>query len=256
MPAPYLHYAVARDVFTRLPPELQSDLLPCLPLYFFGAQGADFCFLHPNGNALGRRMHQNSYEFFQISALLSANSPQIFAYLLGYATHYAADCAFHPFVYHLSGKSLVKHSRIERAIDEYFRSVNPSHDPFFSFFYPNLSERDKTEVFLVYAAYAAKTGAKPLVKTAFFHSISLFNAYMGSPFLRTKPFPRSVLENRSRRIWQHPKHPNVQSADGVNELYQIALSDSLSHVLELSESTKRKRPLPKKAFSKNFLSGL
>ncbi len=227
-----------------------------MPLYFFGAQGADFCFLHPNSNALGRRMHRGCYDFFNVAAALASNSASLLAYSLGYATHYAADCVFHPFVYRLSGKSLLKHSQVERAIDRYFRLADDRPDPFRSFFRPKLLESDVNEVFLVYAAYAAKTGAKPLSRAAFSSAISLFNAYTGSPFPRSTNLDKAILENREKRFWTHPNAPELKSADGVNELYRKALYESEAYVLELHTAIKEKRPPSRKTFSKNFLSGL
>ena len=111
MPAAYTHFSVAAEVFRRLPEEIRGNI-SSLRLYFFGAQVADYCFFYRAFRAseinFGRFLHnRGSFDFFKALLLFSDRNSDLFSYALGYITHYAADCIFHPYVYYLSGHSPV-----------------------------------------------------------------------------------------------------------------------------------------------------
>ena len=98
MPAAYTHFAVARETFLRLPQPLQNKIRSP-ELYFFGAQGADFCFFYrafrPSEINFGRFLHnKGSYGFFRTLLPCAGRDGALFDYALGYLTHYAADCVF------------------------------------------------------------------------------------------------------------------------------------------------------------------
>lgn len=265
MPAFYTHYAVARDGFLQLPTECQKTISRCLPLYFFGAQGGDFCFFYPCARPsanLGRLLHKDGYDFFKILATFSVNE-MAFAYAMGYLSHYAADTTFHPYVYYLSGKSLLKHSNVEARLDQFFKTKvqnRPDRDPFFSSAKERLSPEQLNELFLLYSAFAAKREMPPLSKSAFFRSISLFNAYMGASFAIFKrnlyPISDKELLNTNRTPWQHPKSPTVYSDEGVSELYDRALTEFSVCANSFLHSVSQKINPPWSIFGKNFLSGL
>lgn len=268
MPASYTHYAVARDGFLCLTPELQTKLRPYLPLYFFGAQGADFCFFYPSPTPktknLGRLLHnEGGYAFFKILSALGGKNPRALAYALGYASHYAADVRFHPYVYYLSGKSLLKHSHVEARLDKFFRGRDArtaKRDPFASYRLAALSKADLDELFFLYAAFAAFYGYPTLLKPPFLRSVSLFNAYTGGAFRLFKQdfylLSERELLNADKAVWQHPKEPSIRSDDGALELYGKAVVETLDYAFALLKAAKEKRTPQRTLFSKNFLSGL
>ncbi len=267
MPAPYTHYAVAKETFARLPHNLQKTLLPHLPLYFFGSQGADFCFFYPtrtrNKMNLGRTLHRKGYEFFRILSLFSETDEKALSYALGYITHYATDTTFHPFVYYLSGKSLRKHSQVESALDGYLRHVNEHgvrHDPFSSYLRPSLKEEELDTVFLFYSAYATVNSYLPLTKPTFKKSFFAFNTYTGISlrvFGRKRlRVPISVLTNAEKKVWQNPKAPFRQSTDGADELFEKSVKRAVEYIQQFQTAVAQKKAPPKESFSKSFLSGI
>ncbi len=267
MPAPYTHYAVAKEVFSLLGKNLQRTLLPHLPLYFFGSQGADFCFFYPtrtrNKMNLGRTLHRNGYEFFRILSLFARSDDNALAYALGYITHYATDATFHPFVYYLSGKSLRKHSQVESALDGYLRHVHEHGlhpDPFSDYLRPSLNEEQIDTVFLFYSAYATVNSYLPLAKSTFKKSVFAFNAYTGISlriFGRKRlRVPISVLTNAEKRIWHNPKAPFEQSKDGADELFEKSVKRAVAYIEQFQNAVSQKKAPPKESFSKSFLSGI
>ena len=252
MPASYTHYAVARETLKALPDELKNKILPHLRLYFFGAQGADFCFFYKFLDAkrknFGSLLHrEGGFAAFQALKAFAPSSPEILAYALGFITHYAADTIFHPFVYRISKKSLLKHSRIENALDGYFkRSMRTSNDLYKDFFNKKLTDEEQNELFLLYAVIAAKCGYPPLSKTAFKRAVRLFNAYLPMPnafFGNAKDFGDTVV------------------GDGVSDkkIADRLFLCSVFRACELTESflscLKSKTPLPADLFGKSFLTG-
>ncbi len=251
MPAFYTHYLIAREVWKALPEEQQAPLRPYLGAYFFGAQGPDFCFfykmLDPKKKNFGSFLHQRGgFPAFCVYKTFSAHSLRILAYALGFITHYAADVTFHPFVYAAAKKSLLKHSRIENAIDGYFKGTATSFDPYKAFFRPKLSKEEQSDLFVVYAAIAAKCGLPPLIKTSFLRAIQAFNAYM--------PMPNAFFGKE--KDWGDTAIPDGQSARQKADVLlvrSIALACSL--VEEFLLSLERRTPLSLEAFGKSFLSG-
>ena len=55
---------------------------------------------------------------------------------------------------------------------------------------------------------------------------------------------------------KHPKNPNIESNEGVKELYERSVSQFLSCAQTLLSCAKQKKPPPFSVFGKNFLSGL
>jgi len=263
MPAPFTHYAVAKECLRRFPSSLQQKLFPRLPLYFFGAQGADFCFFYPtrtrNKMNLGRTLHRKGYEFFRILSLFSRTDENALAYALGYITHYATDTAFHPFVYYLSGRSLLKHSKIESALDGYFRHVNEhtkKDDPFKKYVRPTLSEEQLESVFFLYAAYASVNAYLPLTKPTFQKSVFAFNAYTGMSFRlfgkKSPRIPLSVLLNGEKTVWQNPKAPFQTSTDGAEELFEKSVREAEEYVRLFLECSAQKKAPQRRAFPRAF----
>ena len=160
MPSVYTHFLIARQSFLALPPRIQAKIAPHMHLYYFGAQGADFCFFYKflrrkNGN-LGSHLHRKGgLNTFQCLQTHAAQSSAIFAYAAGYITHYAADTILHPYVYAASGTSILVHTRLESALDyEYGKTyAKAAWEDYKRYFRPKL---DKDEKQTLYALYAEK----------------------------------------------------------------------------------------------------
>ena len=242
MPAAYTHHAVARETLSLLPPAIQTKLQPHLPLYFFGAQGADFCFFYPLlggfSQNLGSYLHrQGGFPALNVCKTFSTQ-PKIFAYSLGFITHYAADTVFHPFIYEKAGKSLVRHTRIENALDCYFKAKDKND--LSKHFRAKLSPADKKDLFLLYAAISARVGFPPLDPKAFYRAIRLFTAYLPPSSKLFSVKSSALISNLAAR---------------ADELYTNATLRAVSCSLAFYDSCKKKTPLSREVFGKNYLTG-
>ena len=263
MSATYTHYLVAARAFSRLPFAIQTVIEPHFPLYFFGAQGADFCFfyrfLRPKTKNLGSYLHrQGGYDAFCVLNKLSARSLGLFAYSLGFITHYAADVTFHPFVYAQAGKSALKHSRIEGAMDVHFRESVLLSERYAPFLRKKLINDEVMQLFTAYSLIARKCGFPTLQLPSFLRAISLFNAY---PPITSAIFPsknsrlfKSAV-NAENLPWTHPTSKQ-EYMDGANELFErtVDLASELFQVF--CDCVQTQTPPPKTLFGKNYLTGI
>lgn len=252
MPSVYTHHIVARETFKRLPTHLQDKIKPHLSLYFFGAHGADFCFfykfLQPRTQNIGSFLHRKGgYDAFCVLKAFAAHDERLLAYAFGYITHYAADVAFHPFVYKASGKSLLTHSRVENAVDSllYAAYFKNNHEGYERYFRKKLTADEENEVFLLYAAIAAKTGFPPLLRSPFSRAIQVFNAYLPLSF---SFFGKSEPSALNAAFGQEPIrccltvfHSSVERAGVLIERFHSALESG--------------KPLSRTLFAKNYLTG-
>ncbi len=265
MPAAYTHFSIAKETLCRLPESLKNKIVSP-ELYFFGAQGADFCFFYrafrPSEINFGRFLHnRGSYGFFRTLLPCAARDEGLFSYALGYITHYAADCVFHPYVYHVSGKSPVKHSRAEGALDFYFRGKDAAlTGPEIlaeseKYFNCTLTERQKSSLYTLYALAAARADRDPLLKTSFVKSIQSYRAYTR---FSSRMFARehSELLNSERKEWSYPDDVTKIRDDGADQMFDRAVEESVSLMIDFDECISQKHPLDKKLFGKNFLSGI
>ena len=252
MPAVYTHYIVAREAWKSLSDCEQENIRPFLSLYFFGAQGADFCFfykfLNPQTKNLGSYLHRKGgYQAFRILKAFSVSSPAILAYSLGYITHYATDVVFHPHVYAVSKKSLLKHSRVENALDGYFKRANKStFDLYKEFFHKKLSPEEEHELFLVYAAIAANADFPPLTKPSFRRAIRLFNAYLPMP---------NVFFGDEKHLSELSVANNASDKKTANELFVKAVVTSRQLMQEFLQAVRKNKALSFALFGKNYLTG-
>lgn len=229
-----------------------------MPLYFFGAQGADFCFLYPHlggfSQNLGSLLHRRgSLGAFAVCRAFAAKDADAYAYSLGYITHYAADVTFHPYVYATAGQSPLRHTRVESALDAFFKR-NAASD-YAEYFRKKLTVAEKNELFYLYASIAAKIGFPPLVKRSFFRAISLYNV-SSTALGGENPRLQAALINAERREWAYPQAPERKSRDGANELFEKSVRFALQAVISFTSSLKEKTPLQRSVFGKNYLSGL
>lgn len=228
-------------------------------MYFFGAQGADFCFfyraLHTSELNFGRFLHnRGSYDFFRTLAALAGRDRTLFPYALGYVTHYAADCVFHPYVYYLSGKSPVRHSRAEGALDFYFRKRDAGSEKlraFGKYFNCPLDGEELSSLYFLYALAAARTDRAPLLSSSFLRSIGRFRSYTRFSARVFAKENGSVL-NASHAEWHYPKDPARVLTDGADELFERALAESLSLIDNFRQCILREEPPDRPCSEKTF----
>ena len=242
MPAAYTHQCVAWEALALLPAAIRKKIQPHLALYYFGAQGADFCFFYSIlggfSQNLGSYLHRKGgYAAFKVCKAFSVEPP-LLAYSLGYITHYAADTVFHPFVYANAGKSAVKHTRIENALDCHFKATVSKEAA--QFFRAKLSSEEKKDLFLLYAAISARVGFPPLEPKAFYRAIRLFNAYLPP----------------SSKLFSLKSAPLISTlSTQADELYTTAVSRAKDCAFAFCDCLKKKTPLPSEIFGKNYLTG-
>lgn len=245
-----MHFLVARETYKALPTDLRAKIRPYLSLYFFGAQGADFCFFYKLTNAgkrnLGSYLHRKGgFDAFRLLKSLSAYSPQLYAYALGYITHYAVDTLFHPFVYAVSGKSLLLHSRVEGAMDSlYLKLFSPvKQKPYYTYFRKKLTEKESNELFFFYAAISEQAGFPTLIKSYFLRSISTFNTYA--------PLSFSVFGEK-RPALVHAVFGNKNTNEEAKRLFKLAVENAVFLCEQFSSANES---ISKELFGKNYLTG-
>ena len=262
MPSVYTHALVARKTLQSLPRLVTANIKAHLPLYFFGAHGADFCFFYPLPSGyparnLGSFLHRKGgYNAFRVCKAL-CNDQAIFAYTLGFITHYAADTVFHPYVYATAGNSPLRHSRIEQAFDLVFKKEYEK-DEYAPYFLKMPTKKGKEDLFFLYTAIAANAKLPPLDKALFLQTFTLFNAYLSRPFSsfdENNAALLSALTNAQNREWTHPQKSSLKSHDGGKELFEKSVERSITLIKEFILSLRDKTPLPL-SFAKNYLSGL
>ena len=239
MPAYYTHHLVASKALETLPTPTKNIISLYLPLYFFGAQGADFCFLYrylsPRSKNLGSYLHRNGgYPAFCVLKSLAARDLKLLAYTLGYITHYAVDVTFHPFVYTHAKKSIWSHARIESAMDAQFRRTVSIPDCHAETLGQRLSAEEESLLFTAYSAIAIQCGFPPLQKPAFLRAITRFHNFPTFPFSKQTVYSPCEAEALF-----------VQSTEFAGVLFS-----------ELFHSIKKQTPPPKALFGKNYLTGI
>lgn len=141
MPGLITHYVCGQRVLAALPINVAANVTEYRKLYNIGCQGPDIFFYYLPGalkrdlRGIGSKMHkQNVGDFMRamtegLVQLQGESRYAGFAYFAGYLTHYALDCATHPYVYYRTGflregeekgrrfKYLANHLRFETAID-------------------------------------------------------------------------------------------------------------------------------------------
>ncbi|MBE7079876.1 MAG: hypothetical protein E7371_01405 [Clostridiales bacterium] len=239
MPAYYTHHLVASKAFDTLPTPTKNIIGLYLPLYFFGAQGPDFCFLYhylsPRSKNLGSYLHRKGgYPAFCVLKSLAARDLKLLAYTLGYITHYAVDVTFHPFVYAHAGKSIWSHACIESAMDVHFRNTVPIPDRHAETLRQRLTLEEESLLFTAYSAIAVQCNFPPLQKPAFLRSIVRFHNFPAFPFAKQTAYSPQEADTLF-----------VKSVKFAGILFE-----------ELFYSIKNQTPPPKALFGKNYLTGI
>ena len=262
MAGAYTHYTAANAVLSQKP-DWAERVLPYLPLYYFGAQGADFCFFYPVFKDykklinFGSYLHkEGGYDAFCVCKAFATEKP-LFAYVMGYITHYAVDITFHPYIYAKSGKSPLIHHAAENALDSHFLHHFALNAPTAKFG-QTPEKRHIQSLFSLYFAIAANAGFPPLSKSAFFRAVKVFNAYLPLPkglFGQTYGAVARALANVENEPWKHPQ-TGKEYRLGASELMQNSIERSLALCQSFICCQKHKEPLSKAAFGKNYTSGL
>ncbi len=139
MPTTYAHYRFGRDVYKKLPPQLQAVIRSHGGLYNIGLHGPDLLFYYKAYiknpvNQTGFAMHSRpGTEFFRQAASVihtsrlhsrfSGKKPLSFivsskyAYIFGFLCHFALDSRCHPYVERMVRETGISHSEIEAELD-------------------------------------------------------------------------------------------------------------------------------------------
>ncbi len=139
MPTTYAHYRFGRDVYKKLPPQLQAIVRSHGGLYNIGLHGPDLLFYYKAYsknpvNQTGFSMHSRpGTEFFLQAApmihstkfqsrlseksLLSFAVSSKYAYIFGFLCHFALDSSCHPYVERMVRETGISHSEIEAELD-------------------------------------------------------------------------------------------------------------------------------------------
>lgn len=263
MPAAYTHHTLAHEAYLSSPENIQELIRYDLPLYFFGAQGADFCFFYPSwkikGKSVGSYLHrQGSFSALRLFKALAFYDRHIFSYALGYLTHYAADSTLHPYIYAMTGKSVLQHTRLENILDIRLKK-KASSQAYNEYFRKKLTPEEQDTLFLLYSALAAKNRFPTPKKSAFSLAISTFNATIPLPnalFDGVNENVRTLAANEEKRVWTYPANPTHASNESVDELFERAKSFTLTLFQNFSRAVQNKLPLQEELFGKGLLTGI
>jgi len=116
LPGLITHFICAKSVLSVLPKDTRDLLQPQRQLYNIGSQGPDIFFYYFPGHlkrgvrGIGQKMHNVRVgKYLETLAIGIANikneeeKAAAFSYTAGYLTHFALDCAAHPYVYYKTG---------------------------------------------------------------------------------------------------------------------------------------------------------
>lgn len=127
MPESYTHLRIARRALQLAGLEAADPAA-----FLWGSNGPDTLFCYRVWRSkknrgedlptLGSRLHRENTGLFLRSLIRNANTPSQKSYVLGYLTHYAADCTLHPYIFALTkeGEPFAKpggHGYLEIGID-------------------------------------------------------------------------------------------------------------------------------------------
>ena len=141
MPTTFTHDLFGREVYRKLPRDLQETIREHGDLYRIGQHGPDILFyyriLNNKVNQLGRKMHKATAAPFFTQGLMRAREDQdeaLLVYLLGFACHFMLDSTCHPYIKTLTDQKLVSHGKIEKELDRLLMQKE-GKDPFH--YYPS-----------------------------------------------------------------------------------------------------------------------
>ena len=296
MPSAITHQLIAEEAVRLLPDGLQHIIERAPDEYYLGCQGPDMFFFYRIGCRseynLGKFLHRHKvYEVFRLFARLlsgeqNADLPRfseedrtrIFAYILGYLAHYAADSTFHPFVYNYmakEGSAKRIHQLIENDWDVHFlhKFRGREAEKFRCAFSPKKVAASGA-VARLYACLAEELGREEVKRSKFNAGLRNFWRYLvffhgkcysaqrrwakTERFFRTKPYLSCLYPRR------HPDREYLERDDfsalsegrggSADELFVRARDESARLAVLFCECVRKGEVLPAEEFSLSFLT--
>ena len=296
MPSGITHQLVAEEAEQLLPEGLQHIIKRAPDEFYLGCQGPDMFFFYRIGNRseynLGKFLHRNKvYETFRLFARVlsgeqNARFPaynegdrtRVFAYILGYIAHYAADTAFHPFVYNYMDKEDCPkryHQLMENDWDVYFlRKFRGREAEKFRLNFRTKAVAEHGAIARLYACLAEELGREEVKRTKFNAGLKNFWRYLVffhgkcyssqrhweklERFFRAKPF-FSCLYPRKQPDEEYLANKDFFTlsegkGESADALFDAAKREFVHLSLLFVECVRKGESLPKEDFNKSFLS--
>ncbi len=291
MPSSITHQLVAEEAAPFFPSAAKEAVSFAPDEFFLGAQGPDVFFFYRIGNKseynLGKYLHRNRvYEVFSLflGALRGGirfdadAEKRAYAYVLGYIAHYAADSAFHPFVYRLLEERRCdsrEHQQIENDWDVFFlRELRGKSAEKYVFpFSPKAIVRGGA-VLRLYAYLAEKLGREEVTESRFRRGVKNFSLYLkafhGRCYRAQRGWARAERLFHAKRFFSrlYPREtPEPDYLGGerfaafsggrgrdADELFHLAVSESV-RLSALFDGAMKTGQLPRADFCNGFLTG-
>ena len=280
MPSCITHQLIAEEARDDLPQGAREAAERHPDYYFLGAQGPDvFFFYRPLSKKeqnLGQFMHRKRvYDVFTffLRARLSFEGEErerVTAYLSGYVSHYAADVAFHPYVYaylNAHGCNKAEHQLIESDWDVYFARAQGKEASGWRFPFSAKQINAEGTLFALYSRLCEAIGRFVPSEASFRRGISLFERYL--KFFHKKPHAK-LFRGVEKTFGLNPvcsslyprkeTDPNylygedfavLSGAESADELFRRAVRASAELNVIFFECEGRE--LPRELFGKSFL---
>ena len=295
MPSSITHQLIAEEALRLLPPFAKAAAERFPDEYFLGCQGPDVFFFYRIGNKseynLGKFMHR--YRVYDVFSLFSdalrgkegaprfdeAERAQAFSYVLGYITHYAADTAFHPFVYAYLEKYRCQkreHQQMENDWDVWFlrEKKNAEAEKFRFAFSPKKIIRDGTAARL-YAYLAQRLEREEVTKARFARGVKNFSRYLkffhGKCYSAQRGWERTEKFFHARRYLSRPYPREIPEpaylagedffslsegrGHSADELFALAVKKAARLAALFTETLETGAELPREEFSNGLLTG-
>ena len=284
MPSCITHQIIAEEAKAALPDAVADAAEKHADYYFLGAQGPDvFFFYRPFSKKefnLGRFMHRRCvYEVFSFFArylpsLADEEREQANAYVAGYLCHYAADTAFHPYVYrYLAAHESVRseHQLIESDWDVFFarekRNKNAEGWKF-----PLSAKKINREgtLFRLYFALCTELGRIPPTKRNFNRGISLYGKYLkffhgkshyqgwrrAEKLFRFRPIVSSLYPRKDTNpaYLYGEDFLRLSGEENADALFFRAVTNAENLSEDFFAAVRERTPLPREEFNKSFLT--
>ena len=297
MPSGITHQLVAEEAEKLLPEGLQHIIKKAPDEYYLGCQGPDMFFFYRIGNKseynIGKYLHRYSVaETFRLFARVLAGEQnprfpalseddrtRVFAYILGYITHYATDSTFHPFVYNFMEREDCPkriHQLIENDWDVYFlRKFRGREAEKFRCAFKVKEIAENGAVARLYACLAEELGREEVKRGKFNAGLKNFWKYLTffhgkcyssqrhweklEHFFRAKPFLSCLYPRKEPEREYLANEDFLQLSEGkggnVDELFDNAVKESARLASLFVECVRKGEPLPEADFNKSFLTG-
>ncbi len=126
MPTTYTHDLFGKQLYQKLPEEMQEIIRENKDLYRIGLHGPDILFYLlpvPSVPRIGVKMHKEPARFFferGLRKVRAGGNKPLLAYLLGFGGHYLLDSVCHPAVNHIDDEGILSHTLSEKELDRAF----------------------------------------------------------------------------------------------------------------------------------------